>query len=393
MKGLKKMGKVRKIKEHGKIKIIVDYFDITGKRHRERGFDSIKEANKRLNEVEYKKSKGINVQGSNSIKFKEIADNFIELYAKGDCKPSTINSYESMLRIHINPYFENIKINQIHPDIIQDFKNQKQDEISHKTINNILMLLSAIFEKAIDSGFMLTNPVRKIKKMPIQKNKMEILTLQEIKRLMEAANQTFPNFFPLLYTAMISGCRRGELLALQWQDIDFDNNCINVNKTLYKKQFQRPKTESSNASVFITPDLAKELLKWKDICPKGELNLVFPNTEGNQQNPDNMVRRHFNKCVEIAGIKKHVVFHSMRHLTASLMLSKNIPMKVIQMHLRHSQIATSIDRYSHLMDHVNKNAMESLDDIFSKDLAKMRRPVYKKKTLKDKKEKNVNKRN
>lgn len=70
-------------------------------------------------------------------------------------------------------------------------------------------------------------------------------------------------------------------------------------------------------------------------------------------------------------------------------VAKNMPMKVIQAQLRHSQISTSMNIYSHLMEHVNKSAMESMDSIFTKDLAKMRRPVYKKRILKDKKEKNV----
>lgn len=383
------MGTVRKIKDHGKTKIIIDYFELSGKRRRVGGFNDMKEAKKRLNEIEYNINKGINVQGSNSIKFSEIATNFMELYAKGDCKASTINSYKSMLRIHINPYFQNIKINQIHPDIIQDFKNQKQDKISNKTINNILMLLSAIFEKAIDSGYMLVNPVRRIKKMPIERKKIEVLTLFEINNLMEAAKQIFPNFYPLLYAAITTGLRRGELLALQWQDIDFDKDCIHVNKTLYKKQFQTPKTEASNSSVFITSDLRQVLEKWQNICPKGKLNLVFPNAEGNPQDPDSMVSCYFKRCLEIAKIKKHVTFHQMRHLSGSLLLSKNMPMKVIQKHLRHTKISTSIDCYSHLMEHVNKEAMQSMDSIFTNDLAKMRRPVYKKKTQKDKKEKNV----
>lgn len=207
---------------------------------------------------------------------------------------------------------------------------------------------------------------------------MEILTKTEIKNLLSAAENCYPNdyIFPLLNFLLMTSCRIGETLAVQWSDVHLKLNEININKSLYKNEIQAPKTHSSIRVIHIPNELVRILTEWKKICPKSELNLVFPNSVGNFLNNENIVKRRLKPLLKKTGIKKKISPHSFRHTSIALQISENVPPKYIQQMAGHSNITTTLDKYGHLMKEVNESAKKALDKIFGEELKKKRKPVY-----------------
>lgn len=124
-------------------------------------------------------------------------------------------------------------------------------------------------------------------------------------------------------------------------------------------RFYEPKNKWSKRKIDIPSELLFELKKWKLRCPKGELNLVFPNSVGNPESESNMLRYSFFPALRRAGLRK-IRFHDLRHTYASLLIKQGEHPKYIQSQMGHSSIKVTMDIYGHLMDSVNHDAPRRL---------------------------------
>jgi integrase len=170
--------------------------------------------------------------------------------------------------------------------------------------------------------------------------------------------------------------RRGELLALRWDDIDFKQSLVSVHRTMtrvggYGYVEGEPKTRSSRRRI-VLPDVALEALKihrvlqgqvqvevgdtWQD---KG---LVFCDGSGGFFSPD-MVHRRFSKLLGEIGLP-HMRFHDLRHSAATILLVAGVHPKVVQERLGHSTVAMTMDIYSHVLPSMQKEAAGKIDDLF-----------------------------
>ncbi|EUJ33119.1 site-specific recombinase, phage integrase family protein [Listeria floridensis FSL S10-1187] len=169
---------------------------------------------------------------------------------------------------HIEPYFKEIDIQKLKREHIKDFQEYLlARKLSPNTTNKIIILLKNILDIGIEQNLLSTNPVAGLKKLTIEKKKMDFWTLDEFKTfisLIEDSEQNYKTFFLTLY---FTGMRLGEILALNWNDIDFSTCEINVTKTFHmlkgEAKFTSPKTKYSNRQISINKSLLKELKKWK----------------------------------------------------------------------------------------------------------------------------------
>ena len=245
-------------------------------------------------------------------------------------------------------------------------KLKQNTKLSNSSINKHLALIGAVFQSAINEGVLNINPVYKVKKLREPQKEMEILTRAEIHAVIETARKHYPDFYPLLFTAILTGMRRGELLALTWDKINWVTKQIKVDRSVYNDQFVTPKTSKSKRHINMTDELVKVLKEWRLRCHNGELNLVFPNNEGKFMDAHNLKRRRYLPVLRRAGVG-YVRFHDLRHTFASLLLAENVPAKYIQDQLGHASIKTTMDRYSHLMPEVHQQGIKALDDFFEKE--------------------------
>ena len=156
-------------------------------------------------------------------------------------------------------------------------------------------------------------------------------------------------------TAALTGMRQGELFGLKWTDIDWINNQIHVKRTYNHGKFYDPKSKTSKRRIDMAPELVAGLKKWRLACPKGELDLVFPNENGKPENQSNFLRRRFYPILMSVDLPR-IRFHDLRHTYCALLLDQGENIKYIQRQMGHSSIKVTLDIYGHLMSDVNQEA-------------------------------------
>ncbi len=271
--------------------------------------------------------------------FSAVADEWWEIH-EPTLAYNTAKSYKPACKRAVDA-FEDAPIKDITPPQINSFIEEFSRNKADKTVRTQLMVLNLIFRYAVQKGYAPINPVRDLsvpKNLP--KKKRTSPSAEDIRRAKEGTNCTFGMF---AYWALYTGMRRGELLALEWKDVDIKNRTININKSLYhianKPELKLPKTKTSIATIPILDALAKKLHKGK--------GLVFPNEKGGY-----MTNMQFDKawktyCKE-TGIE--ATPHQFRHAYATMLFENEIPPEEAQALLRHAQLSTTMDVYTDLRD-------------------------------------------
>lgn len=308
------------------------------------------------------------------MSFKQLAENYLEYHCSIHCKDSTQDLYKGYLKVNIDK-IKDKKIKDItQRDITELILKWRSEEKTNKSINNMLVFLQAVFNYAVNENppLLSENPCQKIKKLPKEAKEMHFLNEIEVHLFLEKARELTPDYYPLFYTAVMTGMRRGELLALEWQDIDFINKKISINKQLYRKRIQSTKTTKSTRVLSIPDSLVYVLKEYK--ASKKVLNkIVFSNPQGDYIHPYNMTERYFkpvlkevSKDLAEQGINNNLLkirFHDLRHTYASLLLCKNIPIKYVQQQLGHSSSRVTLDTYGHILPSTDERAVNILDEI------------------------------
>ena len=189
---------------------------------------------------------------------------------------------------------------------------------------------------------------------------MEILTPPEIRRLLAAADEPVRT---LLLCAVLTGMRRGELLGLKWEDIDFEASKIRVRRALWRKKLITPKSRRSRRAI----DLAQTLKAALAALPtRFEGDLVFTAVSGGPIDADNFMHRDWARVLRRSGLKS-IRFHDLRPTYASLLIAQGAHPKYIQAQLGHASIQTTLDRYGHLMPQIHEAEARKLDRLVFPD--------------------------
>ena len=309
----------------------------------------------------------------------------------GDIKPSTKERYEGIYRNYVkNSDISGIKLKDITSKDIQDYYNKliKKGK-SVNCIKNLHKLIAPAIRYAYDSNMIIKDFSRAIvvpkdseEKKLSKINDVKLFNLSEQEKFIEAIRGH--DLELLFLTALNSGLRQGELLALTWNDIDFENDIIRVNKTVkYTSDvskngrenchiaLQTPKSENSNRSVTIPNFLTKRLqqyelhqreLKLKMANLYEDNNLVFCNIYGRYLDGSN-VRKRFKRVLNNIGFPDRK-FHDLRHTFATRLFELEEEPKTVQELLGHSNISTTLDIYTHVLEGMKKKAASKLNDLY-----------------------------
>ncbi|MDD3014259.1 MAG: tyrosine-type recombinase/integrase [Candidatus Gastranaerophilales bacterium] len=267
-------------------------------------------------------------------------------------------------------YFGKMPISNITPSDIHKFIQLKINEgLSHSSINHFLILLGSILKKMVDDELIIKNPAMKVKKLKVIKKEMEIFSIDELYIVLDTAKKCHPDFYPLLFTAVATGARQSELVALKWSKINWETRQITIDECYSKNVLAEPKTKTSKRRINMSKELTKVLKEWKLRCPNNSKNLVFPNSVGNYLDANNMYKRQFLPLLKECGVKK-IRFHDLRHQFVSLLITQNVHVKYIQKQMGHSSSELTMDTYSHILKEVDQTGVEALDAIFNNTSAK-----------------------
>ena len=357
-------------------KWVIDYRDASGHRHVEVSGTNKKEAERQLRQTMNQIESGSYRPDGKKKAFKEYAEAWVT-EKKGDLKYNTWITYQGQARRYLFDKELGLatrKLATIDRPAVLDFKakiRKKYPKLSNRTVNATLVLLGSILQSALMDGFISVNAARLVKKLPLEHREMEILKPEEIQKILKTAKEKDWDLYVMIYLLVMTGMRRGEMMALDWNAINFNENTIVVRRSFTSSRFQKPKTKQSRRSVNMSPSVAKVLKahKLKKGNPSGA-NLLFDRGNGLPKDPDSLTKNHWPQLLRTAGVRESVRLHDLRHTFCSLLLAQGASPKYIQSQLGHSSIMVTMDRYGHLMPETNQRERELLDEtVFGKEKA------------------------
>lgn len=334
-----------------------------------------KEALEKLRNAQQESQKGILATGP-----KQRLGDYLIQWLETTHKPpmvkhSTYTQYRSAINNHLVPSLGQVFLHKLTVQHVQAFYAQKaQEGLKPSTISVIHRILHEALENAVKWNLLSRN-VSSLATVPRQtRYNVQPLSASDAQKLIQAVRGS--KIEALLILAVTTGMRRGELLALRWDDIDLKQGVLHVRHTVnriagYGFVENEPKTKTSHRRVML-PGIAVEALKRHRVMLDQakqqagiewiEKGLVFPNTKGNFLNPDRLLTW-FQQALNQAGLP-HMRFHDLRHSAATILLTMGVHPKVVQELLGHSTIAMTMDTYSHLLPSLQRDAMNGMDDLF-----------------------------
>lgn len=307
-------------------------------------------------------------------------------------KPSTCERYEGLYRNYIkDSSISDINIKDITLRDIQEYYSALYKKgASISTLKNLNKLISPSIRYAYNNNMIIKDFTRGIV-LPADTENNKLQKKSDVNPFSLDEQIIFLNaikgneFEVLFVTALDTGMRQGDLLALTWNDIDFDNECIYVNKTLKlvanvtregreKGEYlvQTPKSEKANRTVVIPAFLIKRLKQHKTQQLENKLRysnlyqdntLVFCNQFGKHID-SSRVRKVFKKVLEDNKLKDRK-FHDLRHTYATRLFELGEEPKTVQELLGHSNISITLDTYTHVLESMKKKAVSKLNDLYT----------------------------
>jgi len=311
-----------------------------------------------------------------------VADLLTEwLSTKSDISGVTLDKYNHVCKTSVVPAMGDIKLKYLTSGQIQEFYQAGLLRLSNSTVHAHHRMLYQVFKFAVKRGYLPSNLADTDSVTPPSPKGKEMMFLKEfeVERLLKAAEGDI--YYPVYYTALSTGMRRGELMALQWRDIELDTMQITVSKTLeertgYKAQFKIPKTKLSKRMIRMTPGLAIYLGKYLEAQtdafnklgkPLTGDSMVF-NDEGQFLNGCT-VGHAFNRLTKLAGFNG-LRFHDMRHTFALLMLNRGVNPLIVSRCLGHASVGFTLDTYGHCTTEMMTGAMEMLGSVLPAGVVK-----------------------
>jgi integrase len=353
---------------------IVDYFDQANKRH-VRTFATKKEAEAWRTVALHEVQQGTHTPASTSITLAEAFARWIEHCEAEGLERSTVRQRKQHLDLHVAPFIGGKRLSELTMPAIHQFDTQLRKTgrslaMRRKVITNLKTALT--FAQA--QGLVAQNVARAVRIKSEDrrgvgrlKEGQDFPTKAEIRQLIDQAPMRWR---PFIVTAIFSGLRASELRGLCWGNVDLEAGLIRVRQRADAwRRIGPPKSAAGTRDVPLTPMAVNALRQWRLACPKGELDLVFPNGAGRVESHTNILKRFWFPLQQACGItdgdgKARYPFHSLRHTAASLFIAHlNWTPKRLQAVLGHSSIKMTFDTYGHLFSDPagDKEAMKKLE--------------------------------
>ena len=371
-------------------------FDLNGKPmiHRKTIHGTKKEAEVELAKFVTEVQNGLVIDGK-SLKFSEFVEVWKRDYGSKELAPTTYKRYCRMLETRILPYFGHFYINKIRPTDIMKFYDLLEKDtqlvrkkgnngsktkkpLSGKTILEHHRLLRAMLHRAVYWQLIVSNPAERVQPPKAKKPKRRSYDDEQTKILLENLEKLTvedTKYKVAIILTIFTGVRLGELMGLEWQDVDFRNGIISINRSSqYLSDMgvftKVPKTESSIREIAIPEfiiSLLEEYKLWYEEQKSlyGELwtnsNRLFVQADGKPMHPSS-ISKWFVKYVSTIGLPV-INFHGLRHTNASLLVAQNVDIAVVSARLGHAQISTTLDFYVHPLLSHNRKAGYALENL------------------------------
>ncbi len=341
------------------------------------GFDTRQQAEAAASKIVHEINTGLYVEPT-KLTVGEYLLQWMENYARVNVSPKTADRYEEMIRQHIIPYMGRILLQKLHPLQIQTFyaheikhgRLKGDKPLAARTVLHFHRVLREALHHAVKWQILARNPADAVDPPRPQYHEMKVLDDRQMAYILHFGNGRLV-YIPILL-AGTTGMRRGEIVALQWKDINLNRATVTVRRSCERIQggyrFKEPKSMTSRRLV-ILPAMTVEALvehkakqneeKRRAGAGYKDRDLVSAWPDGTMIKPD-YVSREFRKILKELRLPL-VRFHDLRHTHATHLMMQGVHPKVVSERLGHSSTRITMDLYTHVMPSLQKEAAEQVD--------------------------------
>ncbi len=306
------------------------------------------------------------------ILLKDWLDHWYHSYKQPNLRPNTQMSYERRIYQHIIPALGSTQLDKLTTADIQKFyAGLKQcgrllrtelygEGLSDQTVRGVHTTLHAALDKAMTEKLIFRNPADGCRLPPAKAREMQVLTPEEIQRLLIQAKED--GCYELFLLELSTGLRRGEICALQWDDLNFKTGALRVERQVHRVKgelvISSPKTKVSNRSVILPPPVLKVLKEYRKTVTS---RWMFPSpvNEDSPRDPA-AVRKRLRTILNRAECK-HIRFHDLRHTFATASLEHGMDVKTLSTIIGHVSSSTTLNIYAHVTDEMRRTAAAKID--------------------------------
>lgn len=336
------------------------------------GFKTERDANRWRAKIEMELEHKDYIPVSNKT-LAQYMNDYLQIYCS-DLAPKTIISYRAIATKICLTKLADMPLQDIGPeDITITLKLLMNGEIDGKplsanTIHHYFILLNLVFKQALLNHRISFNPCSAVKLPRVAKYHHHILDVEQYRQLLES-NEGYPIYIPLLLGGYM-GMRKGEVLGLTWQDIDFKKNTLSIRQVRQKVDGQEilrePKTEKSHRTLSMPQFVASELRRHRDnIIIDLSHQLVCSLTTGEPISYDTFYQR-VKRALKRAGLPPEIRFHDLRHTCAALLTLAEASPKEVSEYLGHANAAFTMDIYADIFDSKKEETAQKLDMLMRK---------------------------
>ena len=308
--------------------------------------------------------------------FGEWLDYWYETYCKPNARPATQRTYEGYIRLYLHPRLGSIPLNKVTTSDIQRMctwmmtearVDQKNGEggLSDSQVINCYSLCDRVLEKAVTEKLIVRNPAKGCKLPPDRPKEMKVLSREDMQKVLIQAKEE--NYYELFLLEFATGLRLGELMALQWDDVNLVTGELRINKQVNlvgsKLVISEPKTKAAVRTLILPPSVRKVLAEYKT---RVNSRWLFPSPKKDDLPIiPSAVSRRLHTLLEHAGCEQ-VRFHDLRHTFATNALAHGMDIKTLSTILGHVSSATTLNTYSHVTDEMRQRAAVKIDQGIAK---------------------------
>lgn len=331
-------------------------------------FEKKRDASKRLTELKD------NIYNDNSIiPTKIILGDFVLDFLEKYKENLSVTTYSCYIRIcnkYIIPLIGNIKIDDLRPIHVQNYVDDLVGILSPQTIKIHINILNLAIKRAYKLRLIRENIMDCIEVPKFKKFKNSIYNQEDMVNLLKVCRDTKLELPIFLASGL--GLRISEILGLTWNNIDFNNNSITIEKITVRNNgkvfLKDPKTESSSRTISAPIEIINMLKDYKKKYIEDKLknsiinnyNLIFFDKNGHPIAQD-VLSKKFSRFLEEHNLK-HIRFHDLRHSHVTLLINSKVPIKVISERVGHSNINTTLNIYSHVLKEMDKEASDKISE-------------------------------
>ena len=322
----------------------------------------------------------------NKMKVAELCDIWLRDYVEVRLAPKTLASYKTQIKLRIKPGLGHVRLKDLRPVHIIQFMNElqssrtrfdgkKKEQVSDRVISDVFKILSSMLTDAMEWQLIPENPCERVPHPKVKKSKAHLPPEEVIKAILAKVKELDVKHRLMIMLPIYTGIRVGEMLGLQWKDIDFEKKVISVvrsNQRVGKKLITKePKTEGSVRRVSFGDGigaLLTEYKQWQDDermllgtqwqCEKEAW--LFTKWNGLPMGVTTPTQ-FWRKFLKTNGFPR-MRFHDLRHLSATILIAAGVPIKSVSARLGHTQISTTLDIYADALESVDRAAADQMDN-------------------------------